>query len=64
MTSSNTFAAPRQFQPDPGDLVLTPTGKLAVVIDVSRETLEATIQWLDNAERACFRLSKLMPAPA
>lgn len=63
MTSTSTFAV-QPFQPNPGELVLTPTGKVAVVIDVSRETSEATIQWLENAERAVFRFSKLTPAPA
>ena len=52
---ANRFAeAPR-----PGESVLTPSGKVAIVISVVAD--EVTVEWPDG-ERAAFRVSQLRRA--
>lgn len=41
------------------DLVLTPTGRAAIVLDVREDLGEAIVEWLDTHDRAHFRLKHL-----
>jgi len=41
--------------PEVGSTVRTPSGRPAIVIEIHRQEREATVQWLEDGERARFR---------
>ena len=49
---------------NPGDLVRTPSGRVAVVLEVAGRTGEVLVQWLDG-DRAHFKakILKLLQQP-
>jgi preprotein translocase subunit YajC len=47
----------------PGDEVITPSGRLADIVNVYPETGEALVQWFDG-ERGRFKLGLLRRVPA
>lgn len=49
----------RPNPPAIGAFVRTPTGRTAIVIELHRPEREATIQWIDDMERARFRWALL-----
>jgi preprotein translocase subunit YajC len=52
---------PPSFSPEPGDLVITPSGALARVVRISEKTEEALVEWR-NGETANIRTKLLRPA--
>jgi preprotein translocase subunit YajC len=66
MTSSQNSRTPPPPKPSqfaPGDEVITPSGRVADVVNVYPETEEVLVQWFDG-DRARFKFGLLRRVPA
>ncbi len=46
---------PHPTPPEVGSTVKTPTGRPAIVIEIHATEREATVQWIEDGERARFK---------
>ena len=56
----NTRSHPLPTAPEVGSTVKTPTGRPAIVIEVHLREREATVQWIEDGERARFKWGVLL----